>query len=131
MSNLIEPVVIEQLKPFEIAEQVVKLQSVKKEVDSRLKEMKASLLETTKSLDVLTLKTGSYTISRATRSTVKVLDKKALSKELESMNVEVVYGMDMDYMKPVVKKLVDDLDNAEVNETEYVSIRINKKKEDK
>ena len=118
------------LSPMQIAQQVVKLEQLHREIKGRLDNMKSQLLAKTKELDVITLKTGSYTISRASRKTIKVLSKKGLAKELEGMGLEVLYAIDMDYMKPVVKNVIDKLEYATETETEYVSIRIAKPKGD-
>jgi len=114
------------LSPMEIAEKVVELEKLQRQLKIKVSDMKAQLLKTTQDLDVLTLKTGSYTISRVKRQNLNVINKKALAEELESMGIDVIYSIDMDYMKPVVKNRVEELNNAEMTDTEYISIRINK-----
>jgi len=117
---------VETFSPIEMAGEVVALQKQEKELKERLKNFRMRLLNLTKTLDVITLKTGDYTISRAKRKYVKVNSKKLLEKELKAREVPLVYCLDMDYMKPAVKQLADELDSVDVGATEYISIRVNK-----
>ena len=116
-------------KPMEMAEQLMKLEKLKKDVDARLSDLKRELLATMQDLDVLTLKTGSYTLSRKTWSRVSVTDDKEAEKALAKMGVPVETKMviNMDLMKVPIRNLVvnegKEIDGIKRQETEYVTVR--------
>ena len=118
-----------KLAPMEVAEEVIKLEKLKREVDTRLKEHKANLLRVMLELDVLQLKTGSYTLSRKKYSRVKVVDDEKAEKALEARGVpvETKVVLDMDLMKVPLKALVDsgeNIDGVELVESDFVSVRL-------
>lgn len=119
------------LSTYEKAKQIIKLEAAKDKIDQALSELRADLLTATKEQGVLTLKTEDYTITRATRETLKVSDHKAAAMELDAMNVPVMTETVLsDSTKKVLKELIkqgNEFDNAQVQSTEYVSIKINKK----
>jgi len=121
------------LSSYEKAKQIIKLEAAKDKIDQALSELRADLLTVTKEQGVLTLKTEDYTITRATRDTLKVSDHKAAAMELDSMNIPVATEIVLsDSTKKVLKELIKqgkEFDNATVQSTEYVSIRINPSKE--
>ena len=117
--------------PMEKAAKLVELEVILKEIKQQIDEYKAELLQVTKELDVMTLKTGSYTISRAKRISPKVIDFDALKSSLEKADIpyvtQEVFG---DQMKLVFKQLAEEkreMAGLEVQETEYLSIRVAKK----
>ena len=114
--------------PSEAVEEVIHLEQTKRGLDERLKTLRAGLLEETKRMDVISLKTGKYTLTRATRTTIRVVDDAEVKEELEKMGHQVITKevVDMDFMKPLVKANVDKLDGATKTETEYLTIRSNK-----
>jgi len=117
--------------PMEKAEQVIQLEAIKRGIDKKLKEYKAELLAATQEMDVLTLKTGKYTISRARRITPKVVDFETLKETLENQNIPYdTKEVFADHMRSVFAEAVKqgrELEGLESQTTEYISIRINKK----
>ncbi len=129
MDNLItQP--ISELTPAKIAEDVVKLEVLSKQIKQRLDAYKTRLLEEMKEKGVLSLKLETMTVSRAKRKTVKVIDDALLAEALEATGNEVVRKtiVDMDYMKPLVVSLLEkgEVKGASYSETEYVSVRLAK-----
>lgn len=119
------------LSTYEKAQQIIKLEAAKDKIDSALSELRADLLTATKEQGVLTLKTEDYTITRATRETLKVTDHKTAAIELDKMNIPVLTETVLsDSTKKVLKELIKqgkEFDSASVQSTEYVSIKINRK----
>ena len=114
-----------QITPMEAAKQMVKLEKLKKEVDVKLRDLKQYLLVTMKDLDVLTLKTGTYTLSRRTwkKAMVQDDDKAIAFLEKAQIPVETKTVLDMDFMKTPLDNLMKDgvqVDGVEYKETEYV-----------
>jgi hypothetical protein len=120
------------LTPIEISNQIIKLSVLQKDIDSKLKALKDQLLIEMDKLDVLTLKTKDYLIARKKRINIKVENKKALEADLKKWDVELVYTLDLEYMRPVINKLINDgneLDGVIQSQSDYVSITVSKKKE--
>lgn len=119
--------------PMEKAQKVVELTNVIKEAKVIVEEYKADLLKVTQEMDVLTLKTESYTITRAKRITPKVVDFKTLKTSLDKE--EIPYEVEEAFtpqMKVVFKNIVKEgreLDGLEALETEYIMIRTPEKVE--
>ena len=117
--------------PTDKAKKLLKLVELHNKVKADIAELRDELLAETKRLDVLTLKTGDYIIMRQSRTTVRVEDKKSLEQDLVERDIPVVTAIDMDYMRPVINKLVTDGDTPEgvsVKTTEYITIKKNKGK---
>lgn len=114
------------------AADLVLMEAQLKDLKQKVADYKAELLKATQELDVLTLKTGSYTIVRAKRITPQVANFKELKKSLDLAEIPyTTTEVFSDYMKPVFRQLVDDgklLPGLEVLETEYISIRVPDKK---
>jgi len=126
----------EQLAPMEVAEQVMKLEQLNRDVDKRLKEYKSQLLDVMTEMDVVQLKTGSYTLSRKEYNRVSVEDDMEAKAALEAMEVpvETKEVLDWDLMKIPVKTLVDEgkqIPGIKEIRTPYVSVRLAKKGGDK
>ena len=124
------------MSPMEIAEEVMKLEKLKKQVDAKLKDHKANLLEVMTDLDVLSLKTGSYTLSRKSYNRIRVIDDQEVAKSLEKMGVpvETKEVLDMDYMKIPIKQILDKgeiIGGIEEIRTPYVTVRLATKKDAK
>lgn len=122
-----------KLSPMQKAERLVKLAELKKQVTEAYNALRDDLLTITQELDVYTLKTGSYTISRAKRVTPSVEDFETLKAALEKAKIpyttKTVFG---DQMEVVFKELIKDgrkLAGLEARESEYVTVRVNKPKE--
>ena len=117
--------------PMEKAEQVIQLEAIKRGIDKKLKEYKEELLKTTQEMDVLTLKTGKYTISRAKRVTPRVADFETLKETLENQNIPYdTKEVFADHMRAVFSEAIKQgrkLKGLEALETEYITIRIPKK----
>lgn len=118
-----------EITPIEAAREVVKLEALKRQIEGKLATLRATLLETTRKTGVLTLKTEDYTITRATRETIKVENDKEAADYLESQGipVETKVVLDMDYMKIPIKNYKGDIPGITKTQTEYIAIRINKK----
>jgi hypothetical protein len=120
-----------KLTAMEMAAQMVKLETLKKDVEARLRVIKQELLTTMQDLDVLTLKTGSYTLTRRMWKKAMVNDDEAAIKALEAMGVptETKVVLDMGLMKIPVDNLLNEgkeIDGIELRETPYVSVRLAK-----
>lgn len=114
---------------IEKAKNLIQLEKIYKDVKERIDAYRAELLEETKKMDVLSLKTGSYTISRVKKLYPKVTDvqalKKALDKEKIPYEMQEVFA---DYMKNTFKQLAEEqkqLDGLNIDEIEYIMVRIN------
>lgn len=115
---------------MEKAAKLVELETIAKQVKAQIDQYRAELLEETKRLDVLQIKTGTYTISRVKKLLPKVTDFTALKNALEQANIPYdTVETFADHMKQTFKQIAEDgrkLDGLEVAESEYVMIRINK-----
>jgi glutamate-1-semialdehyde aminotransferase len=115
------------------AKRLMELQALYKQIKPEIDQLKAELLEITKKLGVVTLKTEDYTISRVKKVTPEVTDFETLKAELEKNNIP--YGTKevfADYMSLTFKKLIEDgrkLEGLEAKESEYVAVRLAKGKE--
>ena len=114
------------------AKKLMELQTIYKELKPQIDELKADLLQIMQEQDVLTLKTGTYTLSRAKRITPQVIDFKTLKASLEQANIDVlteeVFAPQMDI---VFKQAIEEgkqFDGLESKTTEYVSVRIKEPK---
>lgn len=117
--------------PMAKARRLFELQQIMKEIKPEIDALKEDLLKVTQDLDVITLKTGDYTISRAKRVTPHVEDFEALKKALDERNVpyQVIQAFSKN-MLPVFQTFIEhneELDGLSGTETEYISIRIAKK----
>lgn len=127
----------ENLTPVEMGKQIVKMEQLKRELDYKLKTMKDNLLHIMQDTDVLSIKTGSYTLSRKTYRRVKVVDDELAAKDLKARGVPVTTKvvLDMSQMNiPLTELLVkqrETIDGVELTETEYVSMLMKKEKDDK
>lgn len=124
MNDLLE---VKANSPMEKAQKIVELTDIVKKAKAIIDEYKAELLKITQEMDVITLKTGTYTITRAKRITPKVISFKVLKESLEKENIpyetEEAFTPQMDV---VFKNLVKEnrtLDGLEALSTEYISIR--------
>ena len=73
----------------DVARDYVRLTALKKEIESRLINYRQQLLNTTRELGVLTLKTEHYTISRVSSGSPKMIDMVATVKSLRSKNIPI------------------------------------------
>ena len=120
--------------PMEKAARLVELEATYRQIKERIIEYKEDLLKTTQEMDVLSLKTGKYTITRVKKVTPRVVDftalKAALKKAKIPFGTKEVFD---DYMSVVFKRAIEEkreLDGLEVLETEYIMVRIADKKHD-
>jgi hypothetical protein len=116
--------------PAEMALKLMKLKELKAEIDSQLKEINAKLLEEMSALGVLTLKTDQMTISRASRTTTKVvnLEEAQMYFKINGLQFATVQTPD-DVTMNTIKLMVKDgktPTGVETKETEYVSVRLAK-----
>ncbi len=124
MNDLLQ---INGLSQSQKAERLLKLADLKKQVETAYNALRDELLEETQRLGVLTLKTESYTITRAKRVTAQVVDYKTLKLSLEKGNIpfttKEVFG---DEMSTVFKQAIKEgreLDGLTALTTEYITIR--------
>lgn len=122
--------------PVDKARRLMEVQAILKELKVEADELKADLLRTTQELDVFTLKTGDYTISRVRKVTPQVTDFEVLKEQLERNNIEVytqeTFAPQMDLVfKQIIENGNLDLDGLEGKITEYISIRLARKEDDK
>lgn len=121
---------IAELAPADIAQNIVKLETLSKQIKARLDEYKDRLMEEMKEKQVLSLKLETMTVSRAKRKTVKVTDDALLEEALAGLGHQVITKkiVDMDYMKPVVTSILEagELNGASMTETEYITVRLAK-----
>ena len=110
------------------AKKLMELQTLYKEIKPQIEQLKAELLQIMQEQDVLTLKTGTYTLSRAKRITPQVIDFKTLKKSLEEADILVMTEETFSpQMTVVFKNLANEnrqLDGLEFLSTEYVSVRV-------
>lgn len=115
---------------MEKAAKLVELEAVAKQVKAQIDQYSAELLEETKRLDVLQIKTGTYTISRVKKLLPKVTDFASLKNELDKAGIPYdTVETFADHMKQTFKQIAEEgrkLNGLEVAESEYVMIRINK-----
>lgn len=120
--------------PVDKAKRLMEVQALLKDLKAEADELKADLLRTTQALDVYTLKTGEYTISRVKKITPHVDDFKTLKKALEEAEIEVLTELTFaPQMDLVFKQAVEEgreFDGLSGKVTEYISIRL-ARKEDK
>ena len=119
-----------KILPVDKVKRLMKLQAIMKEIKPEIDELKADLLKITQDLDVLSLKTGEYTISRAKRITPKIEDYEMLKKSLTEAGLEVytqeVFAPQMDV---VFKQAIEEgreLKGLDSLVTEYITIRLAK-----
>lgn len=118
-----------ELTPMEIARKYSKLVELKKQVDERYKQYREQLLDATKSLGVISLKTEEYTITRQTRKTIRISNHEVATEELKLRNIPIVTKtvLDEDYMMPAIKQLVEKdgelIPGIETSATEFVTVR--------
>ena len=114
------------------AKRLFELKVQYKEMKAEIDELHADLLQVMQNNDTLTLKTGSYTLSRGKRVTPKVEDFEALKAELDKRDIpyQTIEAFSRN-MIPVFQEFIEhneDLPGLVGTETEYVSIRISDKK---
>ena len=117
--------------PMQKMAKLIELQTIVKDLKPQIDELKADLLKVTQDLNVYTLKTGEYTLSRAKKITPQVVDFQTLKKSLEEADIpymtEEVFS---EQMNVVFKQAIEekkDLAGLEAKETEYITVRITKK----
>jgi len=119
------------ITPSEACKQLIKVKALIKDLKEREEMLSAQLLEVMQRNDVLSLKTGEYSISRSTRITPKVYDintaKAALATITEVRTKEVLD----ESMFPLIKQLIASgsvIDGIDAQVTEYTQVRVAKGK---
>ena len=124
----------EKMMPIEVAGEVMKLEKLKKDIEARLRDHKRNLLIVMKELGVKTLKTETYTLYRSNYKRVRVVDDVKAFEDLVKRGIpaETKVVLDMDVMKlpldQLVKEKGEEVDGVELQESEYVSVRLAKEK---
>ena len=117
--------------PMAKMQKLMELQAIVKELKPQIDELKADLLKVTQDLDVYTLKTGDYTLSRAKRITPQVVDFKLLKETLDKEDIpyetEEVFTAQTNVMFKQAIADKRELAGLEALETEYISIRLSDK----
>ena len=117
-----------KLSPMQKAERLMKLAELKKQVESAYNQLRDELLVVTQQLDVLTLKTGTYTITRAKRVTPQVVSFEQLKATLDKENIpyttKTVFGDGMDLVFKQAIKEGRELEGLNVTTTEYITVRV-------
>jgi len=130
MNTNIEFLNKEANSPMQKAEALIELETIKKQIEEKIVAYREQLLEATKELDVLSLKTGTYTISRVKKLYPKVIDFEQVKTSLEKENIPYdVVETFADHMKETFKQIAEDgkqIDGLEISESEYIMVRINK-----
>ncbi len=120
-----------EMTPAQMVSRYSKVLALKKKIDDEYKQLRAELLEVTKESGVVSLKTEDYTLTRQSRTTVKVTNHKAAISALEDREVPVTTKvvLDDDYMKPIYKKMLEEgevIPGIDSFTTEFVTIRMKK-----
>jgi hypothetical protein len=129
MSDLINVKKINKLSPNDKAERFLKLSELRKRVNEEYDLIRSQLLEETQKLGIKQLKTDNYTISRAKRVNVYVVNDEEAGKALEDLGYQIKYQKKIsDLSMPTVKAVAKDreIKGVETTESEYVVVRINK-----
>lgn len=94
--------------PMQKAKRLVELQQKEYEIKKEILKLKEELLIITRSLDVLSLKTGTYTISRVVKKLIRVTDFEQLKSSLEKADIPyLTKEVFADQMDLVFKQLID------------------------
>lgn len=119
--------------PIDKVKRLVSLMALAKEIKPEIDRLKAELLKVTQDLDVLKLKTGDYTVTRAKRVTPEVVNFNELKQSL--IDADIPYMTEevfTDGMYVVFRKAIEEnkeLHGLSARITEYISIRIAEKEE--
>lgn len=128
MSNDI--LVKNQNSPALKVKRLMELQELVNKAKPEIDRLKAELLQTMQEQDVLSLKTGSYTLSRAKRVTPQVVNYETLKKSLENEGIEVItqeiFAPQMDVVFRQAIEEGREFEGLEAKQTEYVAIRLKK-----
>ena len=118
------------LLPIEQIKRLVELDKQYEEIKKERDILRMQLLTTTQELDVYSLKTGQYTISRAKRITPRVTSFETLKKSLDKANIPYeTYETFTPQMSILFRELARQekhLIGLEIVETEYITIRTKK-----
>lgn len=116
--------------PMEKVRKLVELQALLKVIKPQIEMLKEELLAVTQEMDVYTLKTGQYTISRAKRITPQVVNFQQLKESLKQADIPyMTEEVFTEQMTLVFKQAIEagkELEGLEGKETEYITIRLPK-----
>ena len=123
----------EKFVPMEVAGEVMKLEKLKKEIDTRLKTYKAQLLDVMKQTGVKSLKTDDYILYRTDYEYVKINDHARAIEDLQNKEIpiqteEVLASSMKATLDELVKKQKQEVDGIELARREYVGVRLNEEK---
>lgn len=118
--------------PMQKAQALIQLEAIKKQIDEKISKYRADLLETTRNLNVLSLKTEEYVISRVKKTYTSVSDFETLKASLEKENIPYdTVETFADHMKETFKQIAESgkkLEGLETKDSEYIMIRLAKEK---
>jgi hypothetical protein len=126
----------EQLLPMtsdQMTERYLKIKAVRDRIEEEYQFLREKLLEETKKLGVISLKTEKYTITRQKRNHYKIYNHDVATDELEKFGVPVKTKvvLDEDYMKPAINELIsrgEMINGIESGVSEFVTVRVAKSK---
>ena len=125
-------VAVQPKLPVEKIQRLIELEAQERKIKAQINLYREELLVMTQQNDVYTLKTGKYTLSRATRITPKVISFNKLKESLEKNEIPYeTYETFTPQMSVVFREisrqrpeLMDKLDGLDYLKTEYISIRV-------
>lgn len=134
---------IKALNPSEKTEYLAKLTELRKRINAEYKILTDELLQATKDLGIRSLKTDNYTLSRAKKINIKVLDVAKAKADLESRSMPVktemietfddnTLNMLKEYYKAkeqgneTCEASESDISGVEKSFSEYITVKINK-----
>lgn len=134
---------IKALNPSEKTEYLAKLTELRKRINAEYKILTDELLQATKDLGIRSLKTDNYTLSRAKKVNVKVIDLAQAKADLEArampvktetievfdeptLNMLKEYYKAKEQNKEICEDSDTDIKGVEKSFTEYITVKINK-----
>lgn len=120
---------IKNLTNNEKAQKLLKIISLKKKIDEEYLSLREELEKSMRELGVTQLKTKDYTLTMAERKTLKITNDDDLIKKLQDRGLVVKTRTIIDdSMIPTVREILktEEIPGAEMQKTEYISIRPNK-----
>lgn len=101
------------------------LSDIKRQLDQKYDQIRQELLDTTRGLGVLSLKTEAYTISRRKTTSYCVENEQKVIKTMKKMGLDPVLRLDKQLNRKSFKN--NEIDGVKKVENEYIAIRENKK----
>lgn len=125
----------QNLSPMEVAHNLMQLEKQIKTLEEQKTILKDKLLKIMKEHDTLSLKTGSYTLSRVQKITPKVLNVEKLKEELDKRDIpyytQETFAPSMnEVFRTLAKENQEIYENGlpglAISESEFVMVRLTK-----